>query len=231
MSIDDKKTLQPSLRDCSGRSEKAGFMARIGRKIRDFGKQTDGAAAVEFVIIVPIMLSLYFGTMEMSQAVEVNKKAGRASSLIADLVTQQTTINSAELVGIADIAVATLHPYERSYPVVEIVGIQITDEKKPRALVAWSKKMSYARAPNSGIKSTSSSFLAKGSEIVIPRELLIRNTFIVRGGLRLNYYPVTSYTMTSTVAGRRKDSVIGIGMGENYHMRPRNSPTVKCTDC
>ena len=196
---------------------KPGFMTALGEKCRQFGKQTEGAAAVEFAFVVPIMLALYFGTMEFSQGIEVNKKVGRASSLIADLVTQQSIITKAEIVAIANIAAATLQPYNRAEPTVEVVGIQLTDEAAPKAKVVWSQRVTAG---------TGSSFLTVGSEITIPAELKIRNTFIVRGGITVSYFPITTYTMTTKSAGKT-----GIDMGEQYYLRPRTSPTISCTGC
>ena len=196
---------------------KPGFMTALGEKCRQFGKHTEGAAAVEFVFVVPIMLALYFGTMEFSQAIEVNKKAGRASSLIADLVTQQAIITKAEIVAIANIATATLQPYNRAEPTVEVVGIQVTDEPTPKVKVVWSQRV---------IGGVGSSFLTVGSEITIPTELKIRNTFIVRGGLTVNYFPITTYSMASKTSGQT-----GIAMGEQYYLRPRTSPTITCSGC
>jgi Flp pilus assembly protein TadG len=194
-----------------------GNLTWIGHKLRTFTKRQDGAAAVEFALVVPIMLTLYFGTMEFSQGIEVNKKAGRASSLIADLVTQQAVITKSEIIAIANIAAATLQPYNRAQPVVEVVGIQITDAVVPKALVSWSQRVSGGAG---------SSFLTIGNEISIPSELMIRNTFIVRGGLTVDYYPITTYTITSQSKGRK-----GIGMGEKYYLRPRTSPTITCPTC
>ena len=201
----------------SARAANPGFMTKLGEKARSFSKQNDGAAAVEFALVVPIMLTLYFGTMEMSQGLEVNKKAGRASSAIADLVTQQAVISKADIVAIANIAAATLQPYNRSAPIVEVVGIQVSDEVKPKATVAWSQRVSGG---------SGSSFLGAGSAISIPSELLIRNTFLVKGGLKVDYFPVTTYTIT-TMAGGQK----GIEMGEFYYLRPRTSPTITCNGC
>jgi Flp pilus assembly protein TadG len=197
---------------------KTGWMTSVGQRLRQFGKREDGAAAIEFAFVVPIMLTLYFGTMEFSQGIEVNKKAGRASSLIADLVTQQAVVTKPELVAIANIAAATLQPYNRSAPVVEIVGIQVSDESTPKARVAWSQRI----AGGAG-----SSFMAVGSLITIPSELLIRNTFIVKGGLKVDYLPVTTYTILSSTKSGDK----GIAMGEEYYLRPRTSSTITCTGC
>jgi Flp pilus assembly protein TadG len=194
-----------------------GFLTRIGGAVRGFGKNKNGAAAVEFAFVVPIMLTMYFGTMEVSQGIEVNKKAGRASSLVADLVTQQAVISKAEIVAIANIAAATMQPYNRTASTVEVVGIQVSDEVVPKARVAWSQRIKGGAG---------SAFLTVGNLITIPNELLIRNTFMVRGGLKINYLPVTAYTIQTTTG-----EGTGIKMGEEYYLRPRTSPTITCTGC
>ena len=198
-------------------SGKRGIMTSLGDKLRSFGRSKDGVAAVEFAFVVPIMLSLYFGTMELSQGIEVNKKVGRASSLVADLVTQQAAVTRSEIVAIANIATATLQPYKRSAGVVELVGIQVSNETPPKARVTWSQRVSGG---------VGSSFLTVGDIIVIPNELMIPNTFIVKGGLNIDYFPFITYQINSTTNGKK-----GIAMGERYYLRPRMSPVVVCPDC
>lgn len=197
---------------------RSGLLQRAGDRIRSFGHKTDGAAAVEFALIVPIMLALYFGTLEISQGIEVNKKAGRGSSLVADLITQQAVITRAELDAIADLGEAAIAPYQRDRPSVEMVGIQITNDPVPRSLVVWSRKITGGAGAR---------FLPVGSAIVIPPELMIRNTFIIKAGMKLNYYPVTTFVVQEELGNGSK----GIPMGETYYLRPRTSPTVACPDC
>ena len=62
-----------------------GAKSRIARLLGD----RRGAAAIEFAFIAPLLLSMYLVTMEVSQAIEVNKKIARVGSMVADLVTQQ----------------------------------------------------------------------------------------------------------------------------------------------
>jgi Flp pilus assembly protein TadG len=202
---------------------KPGFMTLAGDKLRAFGKRKDGAAAVEFAFVAPIMLSLYFGAMELSQGIEVNKKVGRAASLIGDLVTQQAVVTKADIVGIANIAAATLQPYRRTAPTVELVGIQVTNDAPPKAKVVWSQQVIV---PKDAPAASGTSFLTVGSDITIPTELLIPNTFIIQGKLTINYLPFTAYQIqTNTGEGK------GIPMGEKYYLRPRVSTTINCPDC
>ena len=98
-----------------------------------------GVAAVEFALIVPLLLSMYFVTMEVAQAIEANKKVGRVGNMVADLVTQQQKISKSELEAIMTIGEATLQPYNRSKPYDRHHGDrshQRSDAEGPGGLVA-----------------------------------------------------------------------------------------------
>ncbi len=89
-------------------------LPRVAGGIRRFLADRGGVAAVEFAFIAPVLLSLYFVTMEVSQGIETNKKVGRIASMTADLVAQQQTISKSEIQAIMEIGGSLLEPYNRS---------------------------------------------------------------------------------------------------------------------
>src|SRR5262245_29169649 len=111
--------------------------AWIARLVRD----RRGVAAVEFALIVPLLLSMYFVTSEVSEALATRKKVSRVGSMVADLVAQQQDIGKAEIDAIMAIGGVLLQPYNRSNPTITITAIEITDETTPKVLVAWSRKL------------------------------------------------------------------------------------------
>ena len=90
-----------------------GFSAIWARAMR-FCSDRRGVAAIEFAFIVPVLLIMYFVTMEASQAIETSKKVSRVGSMVADLITQQQTIVAADIDAIMKIGTSTLQPYDRS---------------------------------------------------------------------------------------------------------------------
>jgi Flp pilus assembly protein TadG len=172
-----------------------------------------GVAAVEFALIFPIMLALYLGSIEISGALQANKNIGKTASTVADLITQQDDITKAEFRAIAEIGEAMLFPYTETKPLVEVVGIRIDNSPTPKAIVEWSQRY------NNGALSRP---IPPGQEITIPANLLIPNTFLVRGSADLKYKPLVTW---STQSG-------GImNMSETYYLRPRLSSTITCADC
>jgi len=196
-------------------------LAKAGLLRRLLGDRR-GVAAVEFAFIAPVLLSLYFVTMEVAQAIETNKKVSRVASMVADLVTQQQEINRSEIDAIMQIGQSILQPYNRSTPVIDITAIQMTDENNPKAEVVWSRRLANGNA---------SVGEAPKSQTTVPTSLQTRNSFLIRVSGRLNYRPVITWTAEQTASLGLLGAFDQIAMNETYFLRPRMSSTIPCTDC
>lgn len=195
---------------------------RLRAMARRFAGARAGVAAVEFAFIAPVLLSLYFVTMEVSQAIEVNKKVGRVGSMVADLLTQQQSISRSEVDAILKIGDSILQPYNRSKGAIEVTAIQITDEDSPKVEVVWSRKLENG---------TTGPGAAKGSTTTVPPKLNIRDTFLMRVESRLSYKPVITWAADQKKVLGLAAAFDGISMAERYYLRPRMSETVPCGDC
>ena len=190
--------------------------------IRQFKRNTGGMAAIEFAFIAPVLIALYFMTMEISQGIETNKKVGRIASMVGDLVTQQQVINKSELDAILELGGSVMKPYSRSNPNIEITAIEITDEPTPKVKVVWSRKL------HNGTKSQGD---APGTVTTVPTKLKIRDTFLVRVTSDLDYKPVIVWTADQKSELNMGGAFDSVQMDETYYLRPRMSPTITCTDC
>ncbi len=65
----------------------------VFRHGRRFAGDRKGVSAVEFALILPLMLALYFGGIELGDALTIKRKVTRVTSSLSDLVTQSTTIS------------------------------------------------------------------------------------------------------------------------------------------
>lgn len=203
----------------AGAHEMMSKLMRMGRRL--LGDRR-GVAAIEFALVVPLLLCMYFVTMEVAQGVETNKKVSRVGSLVGDLVTQQMTIQKADLDAIMKIAGSVLEPYERSSPKIVITAIEITDETTPKVKVFWSRKVENG---------TYSVDAAKGTATTVPAALNVKGSFLVRVESYLAYKPVITWA-----AGDKKPMGLtaafdNINMKETYYLRPRRSLQITCSDC
>ncbi len=64
---------------------------RLKAKINQFNRATSGVAAVEFALILPIMLLIYVGVVEITRLYAADRKAVVFAHTIADLATQAPT--------------------------------------------------------------------------------------------------------------------------------------------
>lgn len=202
---------------------RAGAQMRLSvlrRKFASFRSDARGAAAVEFAIIAPLMLALYFVTMELSQGIEANKKVNRIGSMVADLITQNPRTSVAELQAVMKISESILQPYQRSKPEIIVSGIEITPAPNSEVLIKWSRKMDSSSAP-----------YTRNDTTTVPDTLKIPGTFLVRVESKLNYQPVITWSAEAKPALGLAAAFDGLDMSESYYLRPRMSPTVECQDC
>jgi len=196
----------------------AGLLTRLGALLRD----RRGIAAIEFALIVPLLLTLYFVTMEVGQAIQTNKKVGRAASMIADLITQQPQMTAGEIDAIMQIGTAILQPYNRSRPDITVTAIEVTDENTPKVLVKWSRKLengNFGRAAQPGTTAT------------VPAKLKKRGSFLIHVEAELEYRPVITWTASQKQTLGLFGAFDGISMREGYYLRPRMSTDIPCGDC
>ncbi|PLP59538.1 pilus assembly protein [Mesorhizobium loti] len=196
----------------------------LSTKAKRFGKDRRGVAAVEFALLAPVLLIMYFVTMEASQGIEVNKKVSRLGSMVADLVAQNpgSSITKAEIQGIMNIGQTTLLPYARSKPTITVTGLQLTTGATPKAKVAWSLKLDNG---------TFGAGLVKDTEVAIPQALAIENTFLVKVDSNLGYKPLIVWATDGQRTLGLTDAFNNIAMGESYLLRPRTVSKLDCSDC
>lgn len=193
------------------------------RRASRFVKDRRGVAALEFAMVAPLLIGLYFMTIEISQAIDTNKKLGRLSSMVADLVTQQSSVTEDSLEGIMDLSSTVLFPYGRSAPTITVTAIEVTDEETPRTQVVWS----YRKLPSGSF----SEGYAEGSLASLPPSLTVRGSFLVRVEADLDYQPIILWAAESKTKLGLAAAFDDIAMGEAYLLRPRMSTRIPCSDC
>ena len=70
-----------------------------------------GVSAVEFALLLPVMLTLYLGSVEASQGIATDRKVELTAHALADLSSQYTAINNADMSNILNAGSAIIAPY------------------------------------------------------------------------------------------------------------------------
>jgi Flp pilus assembly protein TadG len=184
----------------------APFVA-LRRRLAQLARNRDGVSAVEFAMLLPIMITLYFGTVEITQGLSIDRKVTLAARVAADLVTQAASIDTAGVNGVFQAATAMIVPYPTgSALTVTITAVSIDDQGK--ATVAWSESLN-------GTKKT------VGDPVTLPTGLVVNKTQLIWSEVQYTYTPTIGYVITGPVP-----------LHDQIYMRPRLSERVcRTTPC
>jgi Flp pilus assembly protein TadG len=122
-----------------------------------FWRDRSGVGAVEFAMLLPLMLVAFFGTVEFSSGLAVDRKVSLVARTIANLTSQGTQATTADLTGYFLAGNKVMTPY--AAPNMTISELYI-DPSSGNARVQWSQ----GSAPR-GV----------GSLVTIPSTLIARN--------------------------------------------------------
>jgi Flp pilus assembly protein TadG len=95
-------------------------------QLKKYWLDSTGLSAVEFALILPVMLSFYFGTIEVSNVMTVERRVTSVASTTADLVSQATAIGDADMADVFTAATAILDPFPGV--AVQIVVSSVIDD-------------------------------------------------------------------------------------------------------
>ena len=125
---------------------------RTGDFLGRFARARDGIAALEFAVISPIMISLYFGVTELSDALTAGAKTTAVAASAADLVAQDTKICNAEMNDIFSALDAIMFPYPGGN--MHIVISSLIDAGNGTVKVAWTfpNQLSFSTQQPGGAK-------------------------------------------------------------------------------
>jgi Flp pilus assembly protein TadG len=106
----------------------------LSRLVRD----RRGSAAVEFALILPVVMLLYYGMAEASQALLANRRVGFIATAVGDLTAQRTQWRKAQIDDIFNISAAALKPFPVTGLGIRIVSIQTDANAVPT--VVWTEQ-------------------------------------------------------------------------------------------
>jgi len=154
-------------------------MAGILSPLRALRGDHRGVAAVEFAIVLPFMLTLYVGGVELGDGLSINVKVTDTAHIVADLTSQNTCVT------ILGASSATIAPYSASNLVVTVS--EVSTNASGVATVAWSQSLN-------GTART------VGQTMTLPTSLAGQaNISLILGEVSYAYTPQLGYTITGTV--------------------------------
>jgi Flp pilus assembly protein TadG len=179
---------------------KNSMFAKISRLVRD----KRGVSAVEFALLAPVMIGLYFGCAEIATGVGTDRKVSLISAALANLSAQTATISSTDMTNILDASGAIISPYDATKLKMTITCIKIDANKV--ATVKWS-------VTRNGTANTGAA--------TVPTALAVANSYLILSEASYAYTPTVGYTISGT-----------LNLSDKMFMTPRiTPPTYGTTSC
>lgn len=94
-----------------------------------------GIAAVEFGLIVPVMLIMLIGVIEISRAISMDRRFGLATSMVGDLVAREEDMSADNLNAIYDIIEHVMEPYDASKLRMTVIPVKAASDDKTNTKV------------------------------------------------------------------------------------------------
>lgn len=163
----------------------------IRRLLGRFSNDERAVAAVEFALVLPFMISLYFGSMEAAALFTADRRVNTISSTIGDLVSQWDNDDGA-------IPVATMNDYFAAaqslvYPMSTtglkqvVTFVKVNDDLSTSVL--WS------RGYNGGAAKTVGSTYALTNEI----KTVAKNKWVIAAQVYYGYKPMLGVVFPTTI--------------------------------
>jgi Flp pilus assembly protein TadG len=186
------------------------FAAR--RNARDLARDRNGLAATEFAIIVPMMLVMFFGTVEFSSAVAVDRKVTLIARTLSDLTSQAVlSVDDTYLQNVFTASIAIVSPYGPTPTKAQITEIYVDSNKVAR--VQWSRAATIGTAATQATLAVSTH--NAGDVLTIPTQLQVAKTYLIFSEVSYSYKPTIGYVMKNSVT-----------LSDVAYTRPRQSTCV-----
>lgn len=172
--------------------------------MRNLWVDTRAVAAVEFAIVVPFMLLLLVGGIELGNAMAIGVKVSETAHTIADLVSRNACVTDSALSTMLGASAATIAPYSAGNTTVLVS--EVSTDANGKATVTWSKALNGTPRPVS-------------QPITLPSALGTpspSNISLLLGEVTYQYTPNLGYAISGTIP-----------VSESYYLYPRVSSVVQ----
>ncbi|WP_064696869.1 TadE/TadG family type IV pilus assembly protein [Rhizobium aegyptiacum] len=183
------------------------LLAFARSRIRRFARDRSAASGVEFALVLPILIMLLFGTVDLGHALTVSRKIDEIAASAGDMIAQQSTWTQTDVAKLLSGASFILQPYDTTGLTITITVNDVDNSGK--ATVNWSAALN-----------TSSLGSGTASAIDIPAKIQEAGVQVVLTRVQ--------YTLTTPVSAFFSNFTGQNGYSFDHHFfnRPRVSDTI-----
>ena len=169
------------------------FGLSLSRK-RNLAKSEDGISAVEFALIAPLMAIIYFGCIELSIMMTLDRKVTGATAALGDLTSRASSVSNDELSDIIEASRMVMQPNDMTGARIRVTSLYEDDGD---AKVAWSDGCNLTP-------------YADDQEITIPANLIPKDGTLIMAEIEYDYNSNIGYFFSSSKE-----------LSDTFYLRPR----------
>jgi Flp pilus assembly protein TadG len=163
------------------------IVRRIGRLHRRFLASTRGVAAIEFAILLPILVTLCLAAVDAGRAIAIYTKVRSATYILDAITNQYSTIQSTDMSAILGATSVVLTPYSSSPVAVVISQIKVSSATK--ATVNWSATLNGTALTQNSTTTVPTNFASCSSY----------PCYLIYGQVSYTYTPLFTYFIKSAI--------------------------------
>jgi Flp pilus assembly protein TadG len=178
-------------------------MQKLRSQYCRFVASTRGVVAIEFAMILPVLLLAFLGTVDAGRAIAIYMKVHSATYTAAAVTNQYPSVLTSDLQTITGATSVVMSPYPSGPAVVTVSQVKI--DSKNNATVSWSYSLNGTAR-------------AQGSSITVPAKILTAMgsppsgsfSYLIFSELSYTYTPMFGYFITGSLT-----------MSDNLFVTPR----------
>ena len=181
------------------------------KNLWSFRKSNNGAAAVEFALLLPVMITMFFGVVETTMALLCRADVSVMASTAGDLISQEKAATNTDLANIYSAAGTILYPYYNpsvtgsAKPTIRITSViyDTVSKSTTAGKVDWT-------CTQTGSGTLAPTSRTVGSTVTLPQALMTTNGSVVIAEVAYSYASPTTKVITGA-----------INMTNNFYLKPR----------
>jgi len=178
------------------------------RSARRFRRDAGGVAALEFALILPLLLVMFFGMIDVSMGVGTDRKINMVAQTMADLTSRYASVTTTDFTNFFAIGDAIMTPYDKT-PLVSTISQIYLDPATKTAKVQWSR---------------GDAAVAKNTVVTVPADLVVKdasgvwaaNQYLIQSEVSYQYRPIIGWVVPKA----------GITLKEMTFARPRQTTCI-----
>jgi Flp pilus assembly protein TadG len=164
-----------------------------------------GVAAIEFAMIVPLMMAMFVGAVEFSQVITVDRRVSQVASATADLIARTKTLDASDMDGVMQVVQELVKPYSATPLKLTVLNVAADANNASDTKVCWSHNFQGGTGSYN-----------RGSPYNLPAGIVEKGDSVIVTEVKYSYTPLIFNTYLPT----------GKELSEKYYLKPRLSSYV-----